>query len=310
MKTPSFQHWEQARAVAGRLLPERVEMLGHLEQLAWMPLPEPLRQEQRQLLRELQQLASLRLEQLQQRATQRGAYGEAEYRRTVQALLADVEAAQGSFLLRVHEAMGRVRRELTEEVERCDRASDIIATVKRWEQAMPAAVHRELVVEELRLQEDVHRLSDKYRVLLQASHLVQVEEAGSFDAGLLASVPTGVLTVLDYLLFDVISPLPTLCDVGVRFLISRAGWDRYMPEALVARAAKSNALDKLEAALQTMEQKLRQSIECKFAEMNERLQSAEAAGACAPPPGAAERAEQQELQAFLAVVTPWLREEV
>lgn len=196
---------------------------------------------------------------------------EQEYKRTVESLLADVAAAQAHFLLREKEALARVQEKLEARLDSKEQAGDILAEIKVWETSIPHEVKMELNAELITLEQDLRALRERYHLMLERSMVVDAATVPEYEAGFISSVPSWLLVVVDYALFDLVSPLPFFMDVGIRFVIGRLGLEKYMPAAMVATLARKVAKDKLATAMQQVADQMDKSTRDKFTAMNTAL---------------------------------------
>lgn len=229
------------------------------------------------LLTDMQNAISLRMQLSQEKQEEREAekrriaQRHEEYRRTVDCLLNDIAAAQAHFYEQMQQGLVRIKNELADDVNQQERAGDILTRIKSWEIRLPQMVHHEMAVEILHLETDLRKLRDRYQIELEQQMIVDGSLSATYEAGFLSSVPTWVLTVTDYLIFDVVSPLPFFMDMGLRFLLGKIGLGSYMPEMLAAKLARRMATDKLEEAMRSTESELRRQLEERFRHMNDNL---------------------------------------
>lgn len=196
---------------------------------------------------------------------------ETEYRRTVSNLLGDIRAAQINFTQRACDSVLKVKSALVHELESKQEVSAILQEMVSWKDKLPREITREVEREAITLEKDIRLLRDKYQVDLKQQMQDAAGFAPEYDAGLLGKIPAWLLTVLDYLLFDAISPLPMMADMLIRYLISGTRIEKWMPVQLACNIARSIASQKADELASQVMDNIRARMEMNFAELNTKL---------------------------------------
>lgn len=198
-------------------------------------------------------------------------FKESEYHRTVSNLLGDIRAAQINFVQRSCDSVREVKTHLVEELESKQEVSAILQEMVGWQEKFPREVTHAVEREIITLEKDMRLLREKYQVDLNRQLPEAKEYTPEYDAGVIGKVPAWLLTVVDYLIFDAISPLPLIADMGVRYLISGTRFEKWMPANIACRMARSVAAQKAEELAMQVADNIRARMEMNFAELNTKL---------------------------------------
>lgn len=231
---------------------------------------------------------------------------EAEYRRTVSNLLGDIRAAQIHFTQRACDSVLKVKNELVHELDGKQAVSDVLQEMVSWKDKLPRKITREVELESITFEKDIRLLRDKYQVALRNQIPDAAEFSPEYDAGFIGKIPAWLLTVLDYLLFDAISPLPMIVDMGIRYLLSGTRIEKWMPAQLACNLARSIAAQKADGLAAQVMDNIRARMEMNFAELNTKL-NAELEGT-SPFVGEADALEQARTALLTAEEERKLRE--
>lgn len=201
-------------------------------------------------------------------------YKKSEYERTISCLLGDVCAAQKHFIQLSAAGIDRVKEQLKEELNEKKKVDDIFAEMQLWKHKIPRCINQEIETASLVLEKDLQKLRAKYEVSVES----QMSHAGGYDvrydAGLVDHIPAWMITLIDYLAFDLLSPLPFFADLGVRYLISNIPLlDKLTPAYIAANIARDIACRKLDEIAAEVHNNVRAGMESRFAMLNTRLTS-------------------------------------
>ena len=128
-------------------------------------------------------------------------------------------------------------------------------------------------------------------------------------------VPNWALVLADYVIFDVLSPLPTLLDIPVRMLAEKIpGIRDWLPVNVAANLVRNMAIKKLDECIKSIQHQVREKLDAQFCELNEKLQKqleatdifAEQDAAIAEyRNGTLSTGQKQQLQAEMDQISQW-----
>ncbi len=242
-----------------------------------------------------------------------------EYLRLVAALLQDVKSLQQQFTANIESDLDAVRDAHVYELNSLNKAGDILALIKTWPQTMPDALQCALVSRKTELLGDLKVLSIKYQKdLIEELALdtinSQMPEDGDMSK-MLKMTPVWLLQVCDYIIFDIISPLPLWMDLFVRMFAEKIPViGKLLPANVAANMARKMAISKLDESILSIKEQVRNSLYQKFESFNERLNIAlsdvdifaeQEAAIAAARAGVLSSAGKAELERDLELIAQW-----
>lgn len=193
-----------------------------------------------------------------------------DYRQKVERLLLNIKEKQNLFSRGAEQAIERLVEERSARLAPLNTLGNVVGEIQRWEEEIPRQLKQETDLLSDRLKMDV---SESLR---NFGATISVPEVGSvvpeYDAGFLAKIPSWCVVVADYALCEIVSPLPFLIDIPLRFLCGNLP---FLPANIAANMAKKMAesnlremADKIKSDLQAQ---MNHSIEQMAAELRAKL---------------------------------------
>lgn len=197
------------------------------------------------------------------------------YLRAVEALLQDVSCLQMQFCANVECDLDTIYNDNVATLNAMEKAADILGLVKTWPETLPVQLQQALANRKSDLLRDLNLLSIKYQQNLTGElsvEAVQAQMPTDRVSKLLMRTPVWLLQVSDYLIFDIISPLPLFVDIIIRMLAEKLSLIRkVMPTNIVADAARNMAIKKFGESVRSMKAQVNAELNRKFESFNKRL---------------------------------------
>lgn len=201
-----------------------------------------------------------------------------EYLRVVESLLLDVRSAQQQFSNSVEDDLDDLRKQYEKDLNKKESTGDILASISDWQTDIPERLQRVLNKRKLDLQRDIDAISLKHQQELMkglAPEGVKTEMPSDWVIKFVNFVPNWMLQLADYVIFDLISPLPVWLDVPVRMLVDKIpGIRDLMPANIAATLARKMAINKLGECVKAIKGQVRQQLDDKFNDLNAKLRNA------------------------------------
>lgn len=230
---------------------------------------------------------------------------EQEYIRVVENLLADVNAAGQRLRNDMAKEFSKIETRLAQQVDAQDSPSAILSQLSSWETTVPFDI--QIAIQELSLhfRKDIREIERKYQMRLSAGLNGDMIGVPEFDLGLVAKIPTWLLTVADYIIFDMVSPLPPFVDIPLRWFAGRVPiLKSLMPAKLASGAAAVWAKSQLAGVMQECKGKVNGILTERLQELQEKLKEALSSDLAF---GSAKKAIEE---ARSGALTPELRDEL
>lgn len=237
-----------------------------------------------------------------------------EYLRTVENLLSDVATAELMFQKKLDNQLGALEEEFSRDIDRKDDSAGILQEIKEWQHKVPYRTQMEVELLSLELERDMRDIGQRYSVALHDTFMQRPGQA-VLDIGWLAKIPDWLLSMSDYVIFAIISPLPFLLDVPLRWVIGKLPFIKeLLPANIGAGMARSWAKNKLMEVMRDIKDQMHAQLKNNFNELNETLRGKlkddsvfsslrkaidDARSAGISP------AEKQELESVLDTVNGW-----
>ena len=201
-----------------------------------------------------------------------------EYLRVVESLLLDVRSAQHQFCNSVEDDLDDLRKQYEKDLNKKESTGEILASISDWQSDIPERLQRVLNMRKLDLQRDIDAISLKHQQELMkgfAPEGIETEMPSDWVIKFVNFVPNWMLQLADYVIFDLISPLPVWLDVPVRMLVDKIpGIRNLMPANIAATLARKMAIDKLGECVKAIKGQVRQQLDDKFNGLNAKLRNA------------------------------------
>ncbi|MBQ7022057.1 MAG: dynamin family protein [Akkermansia sp.] len=201
-----------------------------------------------------------------------------EYLRVVESLLLDVRSAQQQFSNAVETDLDDLRKQYEKELKTKGTTGDILACISDWQTDIPERLQRVLNKRKLDLQRDIDAISLKHHQDLMkglAPEGIKTVMPSDWVIKIVSFVPNWMLQLADYVIFDLISPLPVWLDVLVRMFVDKIpGIRNLMPANIAAALARNMAIDKLGECVKAIKGQVHQQLDDKFNDLNAKLRSA------------------------------------
>lgn len=230
---------------------------------------------------------------------------EREYIRVVENLLADVNAAGQRLRSDMAKEFSQIETRLAQQVDAQGSPSAILSQLSSWETTVPFDI--QIAIQQLSLQfrKDIREIEQKYQMRLSAGLDAEIIGAPEFDLGFVAKIPTWLLTVADYVIFDLVSPMPSFVDIPLRWLSGRVPvLKSLMPAELASGAAASWAKSQLAGVMQQCKGEVNGVLKERLLELQEKLKEALSSDLAF---GSARKAIEE---ARTGALTPELRDEL
>lgn len=201
-----------------------------------------------------------------------------EYLRVVESLLLDVRSAQHQFSNSVEDDLDDLRKQYEKDLNKKESTGEILASISDWQSDIPERLQRVLNKRKLDLQRDIDAISLKHQQDLMkglAPEGIETEMPSDWVIKFVNFVPNWMLQLADYVIFDLISPLPVWLDVLVRMFVDKIpGIRNLMPANIAATLARKMAIDKLGECVKAIKGQVRQQLDDKFNDLNAKLHNA------------------------------------
>lgn len=201
-----------------------------------------------------------------------------EYLRVVESLLLDVRSAQQQFSNSVEDDLDDLRKQYEKDLNKKESTGEILASISDWQTDIPERLQRVLNKRKLDLQRDIDAISLKHQQELMkglAPEGVETEMPSDWVIKFVNFVPNWMLQLADYVIFDLISPLPVWLDVPVRMFVDKIpGIRDLMPANIAATLARKMAINKLGECVKAIKGQVRQQLDDKFNDLNAKLRNA------------------------------------
>lgn len=241
-----------------------------------------------------------------------------EYLRVVQSLLMDVRTAQHSFSEAVVADLDKLKERKVFKLNKLDKTGDILSAISDWHEAMPDELQRVLAKRKLKLEQDLLDVCRKHGQAAKESltpDKISTEMPSDWLTKFVTIVPNWALVLADYLIFDIISPLPLLLDVPLRMLAEKIpGIRDVLPANVAANFARSMAISKLDECIKSIQQQVREKLDAQFNELNEKLKiqleeadifAEQDAAIAEHRNGTLSAGQKQQLQAEMNQISQW-----
>ncbi len=200
-----------------------------------------------------------------------------EYLRVVESLLMDVRTAQYTFSNNVVSDLDTLRDKRIAELNLLQQAGQILAAISDWHQNMPQELQRVLTTRKLDLERDIMAICQKHNQAIKdklAPDEIKTNMPSDWLTKFVNFVPNWALILADYIIFDIISPLPVLLDVPLRMIADKVPVIRdLMPANIAASLARTMAGNKLTDCIKDIQEQVRKQLDAKFDELNQKLKA-------------------------------------
>ncbi|MBQ4613864.1 MAG: dynamin family protein [Akkermansia sp.] len=200
-----------------------------------------------------------------------------EYLRVVKSLLMDVRTAQYTFSNNVVSDLDALRDKHIDALNKLQTTGDILASISDWHQDMPQELQRVLTTSKLDLERDIMAICQKHNQAIKdklAPDEIETNMPSDWLTKFVNFVPNWALILADYIIFDIISPLPSLLDVPLRMIADKVPFIRdLMPANIAASLARTMAGNKLTECIKDIQQQVHTQLDAKFDELNQKLKA-------------------------------------
>lgn len=241
-----------------------------------------------------------------------------EYLRVVESLLMDVRTAQYTFSNNVVSDLDALRDKHIDALNKLQTTGDILASISDWHQDMPQELQRVLTTRKVGLERDIMAICQKHNQAIKdklAPDEIETNMPSDWLTKFVNFVPNWALILADYIIFDIISPLPALLDIPLRMIADKIpGIRDILPANLAANFARKMVSVKLTECIKDIQQQVRTQLDAKFDELNQKLKAqlqeadifAEQDAAIAEfRNGTLSAGQKQQLQAEMEQISQW-----
>lgn len=202
-----------------------------------------------------------------------------EYLRVVRSLLLDVRTAQAAFGKGIEKDLDELSETYINKINAQQKAGDVLVTVSTWHQDIPGRLQRCIAHRKNELELDITRIFDKH-VQDMKSDLEKNLVPGQVDTSMpsdwlikfINMVPNWAIIVSDYLICDLLSPLPIWMDAPLRMLAEKIPVIKeLLPTNIVAALARKMVIRKLTDCIREVQEQMRDQLDSQFAELNKKL---------------------------------------
>ncbi len=202
-----------------------------------------------------------------------------EYLRVVKSLLLDVRTAQAAFGKGIEKDLDELSETYINKINAQEKAGDVLVTVSTWHQDIPGRLQRCIAHRKNELELDITRIFDKH-VQDMKSDLEKNLVPGQVDTSMpsdwlikfINMVPNWAIIVSDYLICDLLSPLPIWMDAPLRMLAEKIPVIKeLLPTNIVAALARKMVIRKLTDCIREVQEQMRDQLDSQFAELNKKL---------------------------------------
>lgn len=200
-----------------------------------------------------------------------------EYLRVVESLLMDVRTAQYTFSNNVVSDLDALRDKHIDALNKLQTTGDILASISDWHQDMPQELQRVLTTRKLDLERDIMAICQKHNQAIEdklSPDGIETNMPSDWLTKFVNFVPNWALILADYIIFDIISPLPALLDIPLRMIADKIpGIRDILPANLAANFARKMVSVKLTECIKDIQQQVRTQLDAKFDELNQKLKA-------------------------------------
>lgn len=200
-----------------------------------------------------------------------------EYLRMVESLLMDVRTAQYEFSNNIVSDLAYLRDKCIKAMQKQQTTGQILAAIGNWHQDMPEELQRVLAARRLELERAVVAICRKYQQEAKDKLTpgeIETDMPNDWLTKFVTFVPNWALVMADYIIWDLLSPLPTLLDVPLRMLADYIPMIRnFMPAHIVANLARNMAVKKLTDCVRDIQQQVSTQLDKQFNELNKKLKA-------------------------------------
>lgn len=194
----------------------------------------------------------------------------AEYLNTVEEIISDVRAEQFTFKKKVMDAISRLATQKKAALENRKDLAEVQQEISRWTTDIPVEINETVEMLRLELERNIRSVMNSHCVRLRNHYASQEVANLSFEPGFLATVPSWLLTVADYVLFSAICPLWAVIDVPLRYVLKDLP---IFPVNIATRIIKASAISNLENSMETAKKQIEESLNQSFRSMNAELRN-------------------------------------
>lgn len=200
-----------------------------------------------------------------------------EYLRMVESLLMDVRTAQYEFSNNIVSDLAYLRDKCIKALQKLQNTGQILAAISDWHQDMPEELQRVLAARRLELERAVVAICRKYQQEAKDKLTpgeIETDMPNDWLTKFVTFVPNWALVMADYIIWDLLSPLPTLLDVPLRMLADNVPLIRnFLPAHIVANLARNMAVKKLTDCVRDIQQQVSTQLDKQFNELNKKLKA-------------------------------------
>lgn len=200
-----------------------------------------------------------------------------EYLRMVESLLMDVRTAQYAFSNNIVSDLDALRDKCIKALKKLQSSGEILASISDWHQDMPEELQRVLAARRLELERDVVAICRKHQQEAKDKLTpgeIETDMPNDWLTKFVTFVPNWALVMADYIIWDLLSPLPTVLDVPLRMLADIVPLIRnFMPANIAANLARNVAAKKLTDCVRDIQQQVSTQLDNQFNELNKKLKA-------------------------------------
>lgn len=199
-----------------------------------------------------------------------------EYLRVVKSILLDVRTVQQDFRNNVDSDMIQIQDEFIDKLNKQDSTAGILTCIGYWQQDIPSKLQLVLAKRRLNLEQDIMSVCEKHQQAFIEKLTptdVNTELKKDWLISFATFMPNWALLLADFIIFDIISPLPSVMDGLVRMLASYIPVVRdMMPANIAANLARKAAISKLRDCIKDIQDQVAKQLDSKFSELNDKLE--------------------------------------
>ncbi|MEG0334413.1 MAG: dynamin family protein [Akkermansia sp.] len=196
-----------------------------------------------------------------------------EYAHVVKSLLIDIRGAQLEYIQAISLLHENHLTDCYEKLDKCNGIHQVKETLTNLQETLPCNFKHETERETLLLEANMRDIIHKYQMDFKASLPLNAAQTEiNLDGGFLSQVPTSILVVCDYIIFEVLSPLPFGFDLALRFLLGNvSAVQKIMPANLVGKILIKYVKKNMTASMTTGKDEMIATLNREFAKMQKCL---------------------------------------
>lgn len=189
-----------------------------------------------------------------------------EFENVADNLLSDIRKAQITYKDGVCKLIDKTQNSCSQQLEQADKMNNIWDVVQKMQDSVATDISKDMEILTLDFQTDIRNISAKYEVdLRERLNIVPEDNSINLDMGILAKIPSWLVTILDYVIVVATSPLPWFLDVPLRALAEKISiLKKILPASIAANIVRVKVMHIVQKTLTTLKTDISTEMDAKF----------------------------------------------